>query len=48
MGIHQLVLDRDGSGFRSTSPLNLLASDDEWTSPIYAEVGPDGALWVVD
>ena len=27
---------------------NLLASDDEWTAPIAAEVGPDGALWVID
>src|SRR5262249_59519304 len=24
------------------------ASDDEWTAPIMAEVGPDGALWVID
>ncbi len=42
------VLDRDGSGFRSTSPLNLLASDDEWAAPIMAEVGPDGNVWVID
>jgi putative membrane-bound dehydrogenase-like protein len=27
---------------------SFLASDDEWTSPICAEVGPDGALWVID
>ncbi|MFO0863484.1 MAG: hypothetical protein U0744_02280 [Gemmataceae bacterium] len=27
---------------------NLVASDDEWTSPIVAEVGPDGCMWVVD
>ncbi|MFM8413516.1 MAG: c-type cytochrome, partial [Planctomycetota bacterium] len=24
------------------------ASDDEWTAPIQAEVGPDGQVWVID
>nr|MBA3484802.1 c-type cytochrome [Pirellulales bacterium] len=42
------VLTPDGAGFRSTSPFNLLASDDEWTAPTMAEVGPDGAVWVID
>jgi putative membrane-bound dehydrogenase-like protein len=42
------VLRRDGSGFRSDSPCNLVASDDEWTAPIMAEVGPDGNVWVLD
>jgi putative membrane-bound dehydrogenase-like protein len=42
------VLRRDGSGFRSSNPFNLLASDDEWTAPIMAEVGPDGNVWVID
>ncbi len=41
-------LDRQGSDFVAHNARNFLASDDEWTSPIYAEVGPDGALWVVD
>src|SRR4029453_14893632 len=27
---------------------SLAVSDDEWTAPICAEVGPDGALWVID
>ncbi|MGK0238272.1 MAG: putative membrane-bound dehydrogenase-like protein [Candidatus Pelagisphaera sp.] len=27
---------------------SFLASDDEWAAPIVAEVGPDGALWVID
>jgi hypothetical protein len=27
---------------------NLLASTDEWMSPIFADVGPDGAVWVID
>src|SRR6185312_5461330 len=42
------VLEADGSGFRSSNPFNLLASDDEWTAPIMAEVGPDGNVWVID
>ena len=42
------VLRRDGAGYKSTSPTNLIASDDEWASPIMAEVGPDGAVWVID
>ena len=41
-------LDRQGEDFVAHNARNFLASDDEWTSPIYAEVGPDGALWVVD
>jgi putative membrane-bound dehydrogenase-like protein len=42
------VLRPDGAGFESTSPTNLLASDDEWSAPVMAEVGPDGAVWVID
>lgn len=42
------VLSRDGSDFHSTNPFNLVASDDEWTAPIMAEVGPDGNVWVLD
>ena len=32
----------------SNDTWNLLASDDEWTSPIMAEVGPDGNVWIID
>jgi putative membrane-bound dehydrogenase-like protein len=42
------VLRREGSHFRSSNPFNLVASDDEWTAPIMAEVGPDGNVWVID
>ena len=42
------VLRRDGANYTSTSPLNLLASNDEWSAPIMAEVGPDGAVWILD
>ncbi len=46
--IGTFLLHRDGTGYKSSSPTNLLASDDEWASPIMAEVGPDGAVWVID
>ena len=46
--IGTFVLRRDGANYTSTSPTNLLASNDEWSAPIMAEVGPDGAVWVID
>ena len=42
------VLERDGAGFSANNRFNLLASDDEWSAPIVAEVGPDGNVWVID
>lgn len=41
-------LQREGSDFRSRNAWNLFASDDEWCSPIMAEVGPDGNVWILD
>lgn len=41
-------LDAVGADFRAVNLGSFLASDDEWTAPIVAEVGPDGALWVID
>jgi mono/diheme cytochrome c family protein len=38
----------DGGGYKATDGGNVLASTDEWMSPIFAEVGPDGAVWVID
>ncbi len=42
------TLHPDGTDFHSHNARNLVASDDEWTSPILAEVGPDGQVWVID
>ena len=42
------VLERTGADIKSHSPCNLLASTDEWSAPIAAEVGPDGNVWVLD
>ena len=38
----------DGGGYKASDGGNLLASTDEWMSPIFADVGPDGAIWVID
>ena len=38
----------DGGGYKALDGGNLLASTDEWMSPIFADVGPDGAIWVID
>ncbi len=42
------VMRREGADINSYSPSNLLASTDEWSAPIAAEVGPDGNVWVLD
>ena len=42
------MLKEKGSGFESTNAFSLVASADEWFSPIVAEVGPDGYLWFAD
>ncbi len=41
-------LEAKGTDFVALNARNFAASDDEWTSPVCAEVGPDGALWVSD
>jgi len=35
-------------GYEAINRFNLIASSDEWFSPVAAEVGPDGNLWVSD
>jgi putative membrane-bound dehydrogenase-like protein len=46
--VGMFVINRQGSDFRSTNSFNLVASYDEWTAPIAAEVGPDGNVWIID
>jgi putative membrane-bound dehydrogenase-like protein len=41
-------IQRDGGGYKVLDGFNLLASSDEWMSPIFSDVGPDGAIWVID
>ena len=42
------IIDKQGAGFVTKDDWNMMASADEWVSPVHAEVGPDGALWVLD
>jgi uncharacterized protein len=42
------TLQRKASDVAAYYGWNLLASNDGWTSPIAAEVGPDGNVWVID
>ncbi len=37
-----------GAGYVAKDGFNLVASSDEWMSPVFAEVGPDGAIWFAD
>lgn len=49
--VHREVLQSRGGSFQSQSPYerrDFLASTDEWFRPVSLEVGPDGALYVVD
>jgi len=39
---------RDGSTFQSVDQPNLVESPDRWFRPVYAGVGPDGALYIAD
>jgi putative membrane-bound dehydrogenase-like protein len=41
-------IEKKGTDFTSKPSWNLVASDDEWTAPIMAEVGPDGCVWIID
>ncbi|MBD2704139.1 ThuA domain-containing protein [Spirosoma sp. BT702] len=46
--VHQNVMQKNGTDFADGEGFNLIAGADEWFSPVFAEVGPDGAVWVVD
>jgi putative membrane-bound dehydrogenase-like protein len=38
----------EGAGYVAKDGFSLVASSDEWMSPVFAEVGPDGAIWFAD
>lgn len=46
--VHQAIIQKKGSGFEEIDGGNLLASADEWVSPVEAKVGPDGQVWIAD
>ncbi len=46
--VHQNNMVKNGTDFSDKEAFNLLAGADEWVSPVFAEVGPDGAVWIAD
>jgi putative heme-binding domain-containing protein len=46
--VGQFRLEARGSDYVALNERSFLASDDAWSAPIVAEVGPDGALWMID
>lgn len=44
----QFFLEENGSSYIAKNRGSILASSDEWLSPVYSDVGPDGQLWVAD
>ena len=50
--LHNLVwnsrLISDGSNYRTEDLENLVETDDRWFRPVYAGVGPDGAIYLAD
>ena len=46
--VHRAVIERNGSGFRESDGWNAIASADQWAAPVHAQVGPDGAVWILD
>lgn len=46
--IHNAILEEDGAGFKEKDGWNLTANNDNWSGPVHAEVGPDGAVWFAD
>jgi putative membrane-bound dehydrogenase-like protein len=46
--IGMMDIERDGGGYKALDGFNFLASSDEWMSPVFSDIGPDGAVWVID
>ncbi|WP_276088034.1 plastocyanin/azurin family copper-binding protein, partial [Pedobacter sp. JY14-1] len=46
--VHEAILEPKGSGFEEKDGWNFVASADEWFGPVHSEVGPDGAVWMLD
>ncbi|MGV3773124.1 MAG: PVC-type heme-binding CxxCH protein [Verrucomicrobiales bacterium] len=46
--IHQDKLTPDGASFRASFMKDFVRANDGWFRPVSAQVGPDGALWIMD
>src|SRR4029079_19101210 len=46
--VHQDKLTPVGSSFKASFMKDLIRANDGWFRPVSTQVGPDGALWVMD
>jgi putative membrane-bound dehydrogenase-like protein len=46
--VGQGIVEKQGAGFVTRDGWNLMAGAEEWFSPVHAQAGPDGAVWVAD
>src|SRR5690606_3467343 len=46
--VHQDRLSRNGSGFTASQWRDLVRTTDGWFMPVSTQVGPDGAIWIMD
>lgn len=46
--VHQNRMVKTATDFNDSEGFNLLAGADEWVSPVFTQVGPDGAVWIAD
>lgn len=50
--LHNVVwssrLERNGSTYQTVDETNLVETDDRWFRPVYAGLGPDGAVYIAD
>lgn len=46
--LHRNIMVKKGTDYEDKLGFNFLAGADEWVSPVFAQVGPDGAVWVAD
>lgn len=44
----QFFLEPKGSSYVAKNRGSMISSSDEWVSPVFTDVGPDGQLWVAD
>ncbi|MEW6301988.1 MAG: PVC-type heme-binding CxxCH protein [Verrucomicrobiota bacterium] len=46
--VHQDTLTRNGSTFKAQFKQDFVRANDGWFRPVSQQVGPDGALWLMD
>ncbi len=46
--VHQDTLTPNGSTFKSSFKQDFIRANDGWFMPVSQQVGPDGALWIMD